>query len=319
MIILASIPISEVVKGLKLEILAGEKGVHRQVSNPALSKPGLEFAGMFDYYEHDRVQIIGSKEGTFFHWLNKEDQENRIKMLFEKNPPAFVFSKNVNVPQIFLDYGMKYDIPILKSTHVTTALFSELYAFLQARLAERTSMHGVLMDINGVWVLITGKSGLGKSEVALELIRRGYILVADDMVEVYQLEKGIIIGEAPDMLKKYLEIRGVGIVNVVYLFGVRAYRENKKISLIVELEKWEEDSDFDRLGMKEEYRKIFDSYISHASIPITEARNTATLVEAAAHEFKSKQIGYHSANEINHLLNTEIKKNQLKGIGDDDE
>lgn len=316
---MASIPISEVIKGLKLDILAGEKGISRQVSNPALSKPGLEFAGMFDYYEHDRIQIIGSKEGTFFHWLSKEDQENRIKLLFEKNPPAFVFSKNVYVPQIFLDYGMKYDIPILKSTHVTTALFSELYAFLQARLAERTSMHGVLMDINGVGVLITGKSGLGKSEVALELIRRGYILVADDIVEVYQLEKGVIIGEAPEMLKKYLEIRGVGIVNVVYLFGVKAYRENKKISLIVELEKWEEDSDFDRLGMAEEYRKIFDSYISHASIPITEARNTATLVEAAAHDFKSKQMGYHSANEFNHLLNTEIKKNQHKGTEDDDE
>ncbi len=316
---MASITIKEVIKGLKLEILAGKKGTSRKVSNPALSKPGLEFAGMFDYYEHDRIQIIGSKESTFFHWLEKEDQENRIRMLFEKNPPAFIFSKNVKAPKIFLDYGDKYEIPVLKSSYVTSALFSELYAFLQAKLAERTSMHGVLMDINGVGVLITGKSGLGKSEVALELIRRGYILVADDMVEVYQLEKGIIIGEAPKMLQKYLEIRGVGIVNVVYLFGVKAFRENKKISLIVELEKWDDEKEFDRLGTKDEYKQIFDSYISKASIPITEARNTATLVEAAAYDFKSKQLGYHSANEFNNLLNKEIKKNQMMGTEEHDE
>jgi HPr kinase/phosphorylase len=316
---MVSISIKDVMEGLKLDVLAGSEGLNRKVSNPSLSKPGLEFAGMFDYYEHDRIQIIGSKESTFFHWLNKEDQTNRVKLLFEKTPPAFVFSKNVNVPQIFIDFGDKYSIPVLKSSHVTTALFSELYAFLQAKLAERTSMHGVLMDINGVGVLITGKSGVGKSEVALELIRRGYMLVADDIVEVFQLEKGIVIGEAPKMLKKYLEIRGVGIVNVVYLFGVKAYRESKKISLIVDLEIWGEDSNFDRLGMTDEYSKIFDTYVSHASIPITEARNTATLVEAAANDFKAKKLGFNSANEFNSLLNQEIMKNKLKGTEGQDE
>ncbi len=319
MIVLASIPISEVIKGLKLEILAGKKGVTRKVANPSLSKPGLELAGMFDFYEHDRIQVIGSKEGTFFHWLDDNDKAARVKLLFEKDPPAFIFSTNVVVPELFIKFANKFNIPVLKSSHSTTSLFSELHAFLQAKLADRTSMHGVLMDINGVGVLITGKSGLGKSEVALELIRRGYILVADDMVEIYQLEKGVIIGEAPDVLKKYLEIRGVGIVNVVYLFGVRAYRENKKISLIVELEKWDGTTEFDRLGTKEDFYKVFDSFISKSSIPITEARNIATLVEAAAHDFKSKQLGYNSANEFNKLLNEEIKKNQLKGTEEQNE
>ncbi|HPJ23383.1 MAG TPA: hypothetical protein PK113_00590 [Bacillota bacterium] len=198
---MASIPISEVVKGLKLEVLAGKSGVNRKVSNPSLTKPGLELAGMFDYYENDRIQIIGSKESTFFRYLDEKDQLERVEKLFQMNPPAFIFSKNVAVPEIFIECGNKYHIPVLKSSYATTSLFSELYAFLQAGLAERTSMHGVLMDINGVGVLITGKSGIGKSEVALELIRRGYILVADDMVEIYQLEKGVIIGEAPNMLK----------------------------------------------------------------------------------------------------------------------
>ncbi len=316
---MASIPISKVIEGLNLEIMAGKNGINRKVSNPSLTKPGLELAGMFDFYEFDRIQIFGSKEGTFLHHLGEKEKKERVEKLFEKNPPAFIFSRNVTVPKIFIEYGDRFNIPVLKSQYVTSSLFSELYAFLQANLAERTSMHGVLLDIGGVGVLITGKSGLGKSEVALELIRRGYILVADDMVEIYQLEKGVLIGEAPEMLKKYLEIRGVGIVNVVYLFGVKAFRENKKISLIVKLEKWENDSNFDRLGLTEEHHKIFDTNVSFVSIPITEARNTATLIEAAAYDVKSKMLGYHSAKEFNDLLNREIKKNQLKKNEDEDE
>jgi HPr kinase/phosphorylase len=309
---MSSISVREVIKGLNFEIIAGEAGIDRKVSNPSLSKPGLELAGMFDFYEQDRIQIIGSKESTFFKNLSEEDQDCRVNKLFEKNPPAFIFSKNVIVPDKFIKYAEKYSIPVLKSTYTTSSLFSELYAYLQAGLADRTSMHGVLMDINGVGVLITGKSGLGKSEVALELIRRGYMLVADDLVEMYQLEKGLVIGEAPDMLKKYLEIRGVGIVNVLYLYGVKAYRESKKVSLIVELEKWDRELQFDRLGMNDEYRQIFDTNVSYVQIPITEARNTATLVEAAAYDFKAKQLGFNSANEFNHLLNAQIKKNKDK-------
>ena len=316
---MASISIEEVIKGLNLEVIAGESGINRKVSNQSLTKPGLELAGMFDFYENDRIQIIGSKEGTFYNWLNDEDKLDRVKRLFEKDPPAFIFSKNVIVPKLFIDFGNEFNIPVLKSSYATTSLFSELYAFLQARLAERTSMHAVLLDINGVGVLITGKSGIGKSEVALELIRRGYILVADDMVEIYQLEKGVIIGEAPEILKKYLEIRGVGIVNGVYLFGAKSYRENKKISLIVRLEKWDDETEYNRIGLQEEYKEIFDTKVAFASIPITEARNTATLVEAAAHDFKSKKLGYNSAVEFNNLLNEEIKKNQYREIEDDDE
>lgn len=310
---MASIKIKEVIKGLNLDIIAGESGINRDVSNQSISKPGIELAGMFDFYEHDRIQVIGSKESTFFKNLTSEDQDCRVNKLFEKNPPAFIFSKNVVVPEIFIKYAEKYEIPVLKSTYTTSSLFSELYDLLQSRLADRTSMHGVLMDINGVGVFITGKSGVGKSEVALELIRRGYILVADDLVEMYQLEKGVVIGEAPEMLKRYLEIRGVGIVNVVYLFGVKAYRTDKKISLIVELEKWDKEMQFDRLGLTEEHRQIFDTHISYTQVPITEARNAATLIEAAAYHYKAKLLGFNSADEFNESLNQQIEKNQNKG------
>ncbi len=311
MTILTSVTIKEVIEGLKLDIYAGQEGVSRKVFNPALVKPGIELAGMLEFYENDRIQIIGSKEAAFFHSLDPEIQEERIKSIFQKDAPAFIFTKNVDIPELFIHYGDVYNIPILKSFYKTTSLVSELYSFLQAALAERTSMHGVLMDINGVGVLMTGKSGLGKSEVALELIRRGYILVADDMVEIYQVEKGMLVGEAPDVLKKYLEIRGVGVVNVVYLYGVKSYRQKKRISLMVELQKWDEEiEDYDRLGLKSDKRKIFDTYISYAALPITEARNAATLVEAAAFDYKSKSLGYNSAVEFNENLNAQIKRNR---------
>ncbi len=301
--------VRQVADGLKLEILAGARGLDHAVADPSLAKPGLELAGLFDFYEHDRIQVIGSKEGTFFHWLNEKDQNIRVRMLFEKRPPAFVFSKNVQVPELFLQLGDEFGIPVLKSAYKTSSLFSELFTFLQARLAERTAIHGVLLDINGVGVVIVGDSGVGKSEVALELVRRGYMLVADDIVEVYQKEKGIIIGEAPALLKKYLEIRGIGIVNVVNLFGVRAYRETKRISLFVNLVKWDKFSDFDRLGLKEDARIVFDTEVTTVSIPITEARNTATLVEAAAYDFKAKQLGYHSAKQFANELDAKIAAN----------
>ncbi|HPF42864.1 MAG TPA: HPr(Ser) kinase/phosphatase, partial [Bacillota bacterium] len=224
-------------------------------------------------------------------------------------PPAFVFSTNVAVPKLFLELGDEFDIPVLKSSYATTSLFSELFSFLQAKLAERKALHGVLLDINGVGVMIVGESGLGKSEVALELIRRGYMLVADDMVEIYQVEKGVLIGEAPELLKKYLEIRGIGIVNIIYLFGVKAYRETKKISLMVELEKWDDYKEFDRLGTKQESRRIFDTDVPYVGLPITEARNTATLVEAAAYAFKSRSLGYQSSDEFSENLSRKIAEN----------
>lgn len=308
---MASVTVKDIVEGLKLEIIGGHKGLSRKVTNAALSKPGIELAGMFEFYEKDRIQILGSKEAAFFHSLDADVQEERVKTLFEKDAPAYIFTKNVDIPDVFIHYGDVYNIPILKGYYKTTSLFSELYSFLQAALAERTSMHGVMLDINGVGVLITGKSGLGKSEVALELVRRGYILVADDIVEIYQVEKGMLVAEAPDILKEFLEIRGVGVVNVVYLFGVKSFREKKKLSLIVELQKMDSNEEkYDRLGLSDDKRKIFDTYVSYASLPITEARNAATLVEAAAFNYKSKTMGYNSAEEFNVKLNNHIKNNQ---------
>ena len=195
---------------------------------------------------------------------------------------------------------------------LTSALLSSLYQYLNSALAPRESLHGTLMDISGVGVLIRGKSGIGKSEVALELVRRGHQLVADDRVDIYQREIGIIVGEAPDLLKKYLEIRGIGIVNVVKMFGAKAFKENKKIMLVIDLEPWGENKEYDRLGLEDHTLRFFDTEVAHLRIPISEGRNVASLVEAAAVNQRLKYMGEHSAIEFTNELDKYLTKNSRK-------
>lgn len=290
--------VKDLQKEYKLELVSGESGINNQIDKTQVSRPGLELAGLFDFYEHDRVQVIGSKEVTFYGWLNETDKDIRVKMLFEQNPPCFVFSKNANVPDQFIKYSNEFNVPILKSKKKTSALLSSLYLLLSSKLADRISQHGTLLDVNGVGVMIRGKSGLGKSEVALELVRRGHQLVADDRVDIYQREKGVLVGEAPEILKKYLEIRGIGIVNVVHLFGVKAFKENKKIMLVVDLELWDNSKNYDRLGLDEETLTYFDTEVSHVRIPVSPGRNIASLIEVAAMNARLKYLGTNSAKEF---------------------
>jgi HPr kinase/phosphorylase len=300
----------QVVKDYKLDLISGEKGLDNIVSKPQVSRPGIELAGLFDFYEDDRIQVLGSKEVTFFGWLNQQDQEIRVDMLFQPKPPMFVFSKNAEIPEIFIRKGKEYNIPITKSSKKTSALLSSLYQYLSATIAERQSIHGTLLDISGVGVLIRGKSGLGKSEVALELVRRGHQLVADDRVDVYQREMGVLVGEAPKLLQKYLEIRGIGIVNVVKMFGARAFKENKKIMLVIDLEPWDQHNEYDRLGLENHTIRFFDTDVAYVKIPISEGRNVASLVEAAAVNQRLKFLGENSAQEFSDALDLHLKNKQ---------
>lgn len=303
-----SLLVRNMVEDYKLAVVGGENGLNNEVAKPQVSRPGLELAGLFDFYEFDRIQVLGSKEVAFFGWLNNQDKEIRVDMLFQKKPPCFIFSKNAVIPDLFIEKGNKYHIPILKCGKKTTSLLSSLYQYLSSKLAERESMHGTLLDISGVGVLIRGKSGLGKSEVALELVRRGHQLVADDRVDVYQREIGVVIGEAPVILRKYLEIRGIGIVNVVKLFGGKAFKDDKKIMLVIDLERWNNQSNYDRLGLENHTIKFFDTEVAHIVLPISEGRNTASLVEVAAVNARLKYLGENSAQEFADALDAELRK-----------
>lgn len=304
--------LQELANEYNLELISGEEGLNRELDKAQVSRPGLELAGLFDFYEYDRIQIMGSKEVTFFGWLNESDKEIRVRMLFERKPPAFVFSKNTSVPEVFIKYSKEFKIPVFKSNKKTSALVSNLYLLLSAKLAERISLHGTLLDVNGVGVLIRGKSGLGKSEVALELVRRGHQLVADDRVDIYQREKGVLIGEAPEILKKYLEIRGIGIVNVVHLFGVAAFKDNKKIMLIVDLELWDNTKDYDRLGLDSATLTYFDTDVANVRLPVSPGRNIASLIEVAAMNARLKFLGTNSAKEFTDSVQAKILEKTTK-------
>lgn len=293
------IKIKRIMDDNDLVCLAGEKGLERECELSQITRPGVELAGFFDFYEPLRIILMGSKETTFFKQLPKDSQEERIEKLFSYNPPAFVFSSLVDVPECFINLGNKYNISILKHNELrTTPLSSKLYGYLQEKLAPRLSIHGVLLDINGMGTLITGKSGIGKSEIALELVKRGHQLISDDRVEIFQKDVGILIGTAPKILERYMEIRGIGVVDVVHMFGAGAYRDTKKIRLVVELEQWEEGKFYDRIGLENMKVKFFDTEVSKIILPVSPGRNVATLVEAAAMNEKLKFMGVNSAVEF---------------------
>lgn len=306
------IKVIHLAKDNQLEVVAGESGLESYISEDMISRPGIELAGFMDFFDPQRVILIGTKENSFFNLFNETIQKERLKEIFALKPPAVIFSVNVDIPRMYIELGNELGIPILRSNIRTTPLNSKLYSYLQERLAERKSVHGVLLDIGGLGCLIIGKSGIGKSETALELIKRGHILIADDRVDVYQKDVGILIGQAPKILERYLEIRGIGIVDVVSMFGVGAYRETKKIRLVVELEKWEDGKYYDRLGLDLETTKYFDTEIPKVTIPVLPGRNVATLVESAAMNEKLKYMGYHAAFNLTREITRSMKKNEVE-------
>lgn len=298
-----SITVSKLIKDLNLELLAGSDGVINEIPDQNVERPGLEFAGFYDFFQNGRVFLIGSKEISFLNQLDVEVAKSRVKHIFHKMPPCIICSLNVEVPNYFLELANEAKIPVLKSNLRTTAISSKLYNYLHNQLAPRQTVHGVLMDINGMGTLIMGKSGIGKSETALELIRRGHQLISDDRVDVYEAEPGYLIGSAPKVLERYIEIRGIGIVDVGRLFGAGAFRESKKIKLIVELEKWEDGKYYDRLGLETQIAKYFNTEIPKVVIPVLAGRNTALLVESAALNEKLKYFGINCAKEFTESIN----------------
>lgn len=295
-----------------LEILAGKKGLETFISEQMISRPGIELAGFMDFFDKNRVILMGSKETSFLDLFTEEEQETRLRNIFKQNPPAMIFSTNVLVKDVYKKLGDEYGIPILKSNLRTTALNSKLYGYLQDHLAIRQTVHGVLLDINGMGTLIIGKSGIGKSETALELVKRGHMLISDDRVDVFQKDVGTLIGEAPQILERYLEVRGIGIIDIISMYGVGSYRDSKKIRLVVELERWEQGRHYDRLGLESNMIKYFDTEIPKVTIPVLPGRNVALLVESAAMNEKLKYLGYHAAFNLTRDIMRSINENEKK-------
>lgn len=294
--------IKDLLENFTFELIAGKDGIHREVHTSDISRPGIEMTGYFKYYPRRRLQLIGKTEMTYFLHLPVEEQISRIEGLCTNETPGIIISRNMEVPEIIVEIANRRCVPLLRSEQKTTTIISKLTNYLEAEFAPSTAMHGVLVDTYGVGVLMTGESGVGKSETALELVKRGHRLVADDRVEIFQRGHDMLIGSPPPLIKHLLEIRGLGIIDVMHLFGTGSVVNQKKISMVIHLENWDPKKNYERLGLDEETIKIIDIEVPRLRIPVKPGRNLAVIVEVAAMNFRMKRIGVNAAKQFSERL-----------------
>ncbi len=287
--------VSHLVEHFHMKVMSGEQGLGREITVTDLSRPGLQLAGYFSHYAAERIQLFGLTENEFFETLTREQRLERLRFLMDERTPCLCVARNQEVAPEILEVSNERGVPVLQSPLATTSLVSKLTNFLENRLAKTTTVHGVLTDIYGVGVLIMGASGIGKSETALELVKRGHRLVADDAVEIRQSQEGQLVGSAPELIQHLLEIRGVGIINVMTMFGAGAVRNMKNIAMVVQLELWDPHKQYERLGLDEEKIKIIDTEIPVITVPVRPGRNLAVIIEVAAMNFRLKRMGYNAA------------------------
>lgn len=307
---MAKVRTKDIVKTFNLELISGEEGINKPISTSDLSRPGIEMAGFFEYYPAERMQLLGKTELSFFNTLSAPERKHRMEMLCTDITPGIIVTRDQEVPQELIEVSQRESVPVLRSPMITTRLFSRLTNYLESKLAPTTAVHGVLVDIYGVGVLITGKSGVGKSETALELVKRGHRLVADDCVEIRQEDQDTLVGGAPDLIEHLLEIRGLGIINVMTLFGAGAVLSKKKISLIINLELWEKNKHYDRLGLDDEKQKIIDTEIPRLTVPVRPGRNLAVIIEVASMNFRLKRMGMNAAQQFTTKLSEVIDEGE---------
>ena len=269
-----------------------------EIQVPDINRPALQLTGYFDHFDSDRVQIIGYVEYTYLETLSDEKKKDMYTQLLSYGIPCIVYCRNLEPDETFLQMANEMKVPIFQSSKQTSAFTAEVIRWLNVELAPCISIHGVLVDVYGVGVLIMGESGIGKSEAALELINRGHRLVTDDVVEIRKVSDDTLVGKAPDITRHFIELRGIGIVDVKSLFGVQSVRETQTIDLVINMEEWDKNREYDRLGLKEESTEFLGNKVVCHSIPIRPGRNLAIIVESAAVNHRQKQMGYNAAEEL---------------------
>ncbi len=284
---------------MNLENLTPEVNIEDiEVTQSDINRPALQLAGFFDYFDHHRVQIIGHVENTYMEMKGLEYSMEMMGRIMSYKVPCIVFCRDIDVPDCFLQLAREHAVPIFRTKKTTSSFSSELNRWLKVELAPRISIHGVLVDIYGEGVLITGESGIGKSEVALELIHRGHRLVSDDVVEIKKVSDETLIGTAPDITRHFIELRGIGIVDAKALFGVESVKNTQSIDLVIKLQEWNRDQEYDRMGLEENYIEYLGNKVVCHEIPIRPGRNLAVICESAAVNFRQKKMGYNAAMEL---------------------
>lgn len=284
-----------------------------------VNRPGIHLLGYFGTFDTKRIQIFGSGEMSFLETLEERQRKDIIDKFFSYPLPCVIIARNMKPFPEMIEASIKYNIPLLKSNQVTSTFLSSIIRYLNYELAPRTTMHGVQVDVYGEGILILGESGIGKSETALELIKRGHRLVADDAVEVRKVSDKTLIGMAPDIVKNFIEIRGLGVIDVKQIFGVSAIKDSYRLCMSIKLEYWDSSKEYDRLGIKEETMDILGIKIACITVPVKPGRNLAVIIEAAVMNFKEKGLGYDAAQVLSDRLNGAIKNKSRKKANENGE
>lgn len=315
---MASVKLQQIIEKMKLENLTPDLDISRiKISQPDINRPALQLAGYFEHFEAIRIQIIGFVEYTYMQGLPRERQEEIYTKFLSCDIPAIVFCRELQPDELFMKKAIENKIPLLMTRKATSAFTAEIIKWLNVQLAPCISVHGVLVDIYGEGVLITGESGIGKSEAALELIKRGHRLVTDDAVEIRRVSEETLVGSAPDITKHFIELRGIGIVDVKTLFGVGSVKDTQNIDLVIRLEDWDKEKEYDRLGLEEEYTEFLGIKVVCHNIPIRPGRNLAIICESAAINHRQKRMGYNAAQELYRRVQESLAKRRLEAEEDD--
>ena len=305
------VTITELIDKMKMRNVLPDIDTDKVVlSHPDVNRPALQLTGFFDHFDRERVQIIGYVEQAYINTLPREVRVERYDKLLSSEIPCVVYSRGQEPDEDMQDLCLHYQVPLMVSDKSTSDLMAEVIRWLKVKLAPCISIHGVLVDVFGEGVLIMGESGIGKSEAALELIKRGHRLITDDVVEIHKVSDDTLVGTSPEITRHFIELRGIGIIDVKTLYGVESVRETQSIDLVIKLEEWDKDKEYDRLGLNEEYTEFLGNKVTCHSIPIRPGRNLAIIVESAAVNHRQKKMGYNAAQELYRRVQESINRNK---------
>ena len=300
---MAVVTLTKIIKEFDLEEITSfgtEDNIHITVAD--CTRPGLQLAGYYDHFGHDRLQLMGNMEMAFLARLDSRERENCLDKLFAQKIPCMVIARHREPFPELIKISQKYQIPLLRARDATSTFMSTLIKYLNIELAPMVSLHGVLVEIHGEGVLILGESGVGKSETAIEIVKRGHRLIADDLVEVRRVSDTTLLGRAPQMLRHLLELRGLGIIDVKELYGVSSVKMQESINFVINLELWNDNKIYERIGINEEHTEILGISVPSITIPVRPGRNLAIIAEVAAINFRQKKMGYNAALELTKRL-----------------
>ncbi len=305
-----TIPLSRVVDEFQFEkLFESEDYEDVLVTCADVNRPGLQIVGFFDYFDNHRLQILGKVELTYLSQFPYEKRYNLLKPLFEQKVPAVIITRGMQAGPEIIELAKENNVTLVRTEQSTSSLMSALISYLNVQIAPRITRHGVLVEVYGEGILIMGESGVGKSETAIELLKRGHRLVADDAVEIKRVSDRTLVGSSPDIIRHFVELRGIGIIDVKEIFGIGAVKDTESIDLIIHLEPWVENKQYDRLGMVDEYTNVMGINIPSLTVPVKLGRNLAVIIEVAAMNNRQKRMGYNAAVELNNRLMREMQAN----------